>query len=63
MNELRELTIDELEEVSGGMSCSAAKSVALVYESLGDTLAILGNRDGAMYMYGKGAGVTAGGCG
>jgi bacteriocin-like protein len=53
MTDIRELSINELDAVSGGMDCKTAAAVAAVYKNAGDMCGQLGNSLGAAYMYGK----------
>jgi hypothetical protein len=60
MSNIRELSINELDIVSGGMDCKTADAVAAVYKNAGDMCGQLGNRQGAAYMYGLSQGTQAG---
>jgi hypothetical protein len=61
MTGIRELSIDELDTVSGGMDSKTRAAVAAVYKNAGDMCGQLGNPQGAAYMYGKMAGTEEGG--
>jgi bacteriocin-like protein len=47
MTDIRELSIDELDTVSGGMDCKSAQAVANVYWCTAVALAGLGNKEEA----------------
>jgi hypothetical protein len=62
MNDIRELNDAELEAISGGMTCQAAKAAYGVHMITGDILQGMGRYTEASYFYGVAQGVIDGGC-
>ena len=63
MTDIRELSINELDAVSGGMDCKTGMAVADTYMLAGEILSALGDHVGAGTMFGRGRGVLEGSCG
>ena len=63
MTDIRELSINELDAVSGGMDCKTGHAVASTLALAGYVLYAFGNYVGAAEMGGRAQGVQAGSCG
>jgi hypothetical protein len=62
ISDIRELNVDELEVVAGGMDCNWALVVAKIYLASGDIMGAMGDAKGADGAYATGRGVLIGAC-
>jgi len=63
MTDIRELSINELDAVSGGMDCQTGIAIAQTFALAGQILGAFGNYEGAANMFGRSYGVSVGACG
>ena len=63
MTDIRELSINELDAVSGGMDCKTAVAVSHTFSLAAEILLAFGDDVGAAGMAGRAHGVLMGSCG
>jgi hypothetical protein len=61
-NEVCELTLDELNEVSGGMDCKTGLAVSKFYGAMADCMKSVGNGGLQAYYLGMAMGALQGAC-
>ena len=62
MTDIRELSINELDVVSGGMDCKTGIAVSHIFSLAGQVLQAFGDKVGAAEMGGRAHGVIVGSC-
>ena len=62
ISDIRELNVDELEVVAGGMDCNYALIAAKIYVASGDIMGAMGDAKGASSAYGTAHGLLQGAC-